>query len=128
MKTIKHVLIMLFALLSVACVQERHEKTITFKIDMRTIENVGNVGLRGDFTDDRWNETIPLTDDNSDGVFETTITQATAINKIQFKFVNQNEDFELKDADNRILEFEYKPEIISYEAVFNSPQSKITKQ
>lgn len=128
MKTLQHTLLIIFAVLSVACVQERHLKTVTFKVDMRNIENTENVGIRGNFTEDRWNETILLTDEDNDGIYETTITQETAFNDIQFKFVNQNDNFELKDADNRILKFEYKPEIITYEAIFNSPESIITKQ
>ena len=128
MKTLQHTLLIIFAVLSVACVQERHLKTVTFKVDMRNVENTENVGIRGNFTEDSWNETILLTDEDNDGVYETTITQETAFNDIQFKFVNQNDNFELKDADNRILKFEYKPEIITYEAIFNSPESIITKQ
>lgn len=128
MKTLQHALLIIVAVLSVACVQERHLKTVTFKVDMRNIENTENVGIRGNFTEDRWNETILLTDEDNDGIYETTITQETAFNDIQFKFVNQNDNFELKDADNRILKFEYKPEIITYEAIFNSPESIITKQ
>ena len=128
MKTLQHTLLIIFAVLSVACVQERHLKTVTFKVDMRNVENTENVGIRGNFTEDRWNETILLTDEDNDGIYETTITQETAFNDIQFKFVNQNDNFELKDADNRILKFEYKPEIITYEAIFNSPESIITKQ
>ncbi|MBO6607436.1 hypothetical protein [Psychroserpens sp.] len=128
MKTLKHTFIILFTLLSLSCVQERHSKTITFKVDMRQIETVNNVGIRGNFTEDSWNETIPMLDNNGDGIYETTITRETAFNAMQFKFVNQESDFELKDADNRILEFEYKPEVITYEAKFNSPESIITKQ
>lgn len=128
MKTIKITLLLLVALVSVACVQERHQKTITFKVDMRNVDNVEQVGIRGNFTEDRWNETVLMTDADGDGIYETTITRETAFNDIQFKFVNQYENFELKDSDNRILEFEYKPEVIIYEAIFNLPESKITKQ
>ncbi len=128
MKTLQLTLIIIFTLLSVSCVQQRHQKSITFKVDMRNVENVKNVGIRGNFTDQPWSETVLFSDNDNDGIYETTITRETAFNSIQFKFVNQLEDYELKDADNRILEFEYKPETIIYEAKFNSPKSIITKQ
>lgn len=128
MKTLQLTLLIIITLLSVSCVQERHQKSITFKVDMRSVENVNNVGVRGNFTDQPWSETVLFSDDDNDGIYETTISRETAFNSIQFKFVNQLEDYELKDADNRILEFEYKPETIIYEAKFNSPESIITKQ
>ena len=128
MKIIKKALFVIQLLLLTACVQQRHSKTITFKLDMRHVEYAENVGIRGNFTKDRWKETVPLKDDNNDGIYETTITHETAFNNIQFKFVNLNDEFELKDADNRIINFEYKPEVISYEAVSNSEEFKIKKQ
>lgn len=128
MKTLQLTLLILIVLFSVSCVQERHQKTITFKVDMRHIENVNNVGMRGNFTDQPWSETVLFNDTDNDGIFETTITRETAFNSIQFKFVNQLEDYELKGANNRILEFEYKPETIIYEAKFDAPESKITKE
>jgi hypothetical protein len=87
---------------------------------MNGVEHPKNVGIRGDFTDNPWNETVPLTDDNKDGIYEGTFSQKTAINSIEFKFVNNNE-FELVGQDNRRIQFEYKPETIVYEAIFNKP-------
>ena len=110
-----------------SCVQDVHLKTVTFKVDMSNIEQPINVGVKGDFTENRWNETVALSDDNNDGIYEVTVSQKTAFNQIEFKFVN-NDDYELKDSDNRILEFEYKPETIIYETTFNNPESKITKE
>ncbi|MBC2846755.1 hypothetical protein [Winogradskyella flava] len=126
MKLSKFALILLL-IITQSCVQETHTKTVTFKVDMNAVENVSNVGIRGNFTDNPWTETVPLTDTNSDGIYEGTFSQKTAHNQIQFKFVNQGGDYELKDTDNRIIEFEYKPETITYEAVFNNPEAKITK-
>lgn len=126
MKLSKFALIFLL-IITQSCVQETHTKTVTFKVDMNAVENVSNVGIRGNFTDNPWTETAPLADTNSDGIYEGTFSQKTAHNQIQFKFVNQGGDYELKDTDNRIIEFEYKPETITYEAVFNNPEAKITK-
>jgi hypothetical protein len=110
----------LFVLLFTSCVQEEHEKTITFLVDMNGIDNVGSVGIRGDFTDQQWRETVPLTDEDGDGIYTATLTQKTAIYGIEFKFVNQGFDYELKGEPNRELVFEYKPETIEYIATFNN--------
>ena len=123
MKYLKAILICMF-IITQSCVQETHTKNVTFRVDMNAVENVGNVGVRGNFTDNPWNETAPLTDDNGDGIYEGTFSQKTAINQIQFKFVNNGSEFELEGSDNRTIEFEYKPENIIYEAVFNNPNGE----
>ena len=121
--------IVLVGLIMINCVQETHIKTITFKVDMNGIEDVFEVGIRGNFTTSQWTETIPLTDKNNDGIYEGTFSQKTAVSQIQFKFVNQDGDYELKGKDNRIIEFEYKPETIIYKAVFsNSKKIEIIKK
>ncbi|WP_422104135.1 hypothetical protein [Winogradskyella sp.] len=122
MKYLKTILICIY-LTSQSCVQETHTKTVTFKVDMTGVEHPENVGIRGNFTSNPWNETASLTDDNGDGIYEGTFSQKTAINGIQFKFVNNNE-FELEGQDNRRIQFEYKPETIVYEAVFNNPKGQ----
>lgn len=127
MKTIKAISILILIFLLMSCVQEVHLKTVTFKVNMNNVEQPVNVGVKGNFTDNSWNETIPLVDEDKDGIYETTLSQKTAINQIQFKFVN-NDEYELQDADNRVLVFEYKPETIIYEAIFNNPEEKITKK
>ncbi len=126
MKTIKNAILFIFFSCLVSCVQETHQKTITFKVDMNGIENVKKVGIRGNFTADQWMETLPLTDFNDDGIYEGTFSEKTAASQIQFKFVNQGGDYELKNIDNRIIQFKYQPEIILYEAIFNDPNGKQT--
>jgi len=102
-----------------SCVQEEHEKTVTFKVDMSQVENVKNVGIRGQFTAPSWEVTVPMSDDDQDGIYEVTLSQQTAQSQVQFKFVNQNDQFELAGKNNRHINFEYKPETIVYTAVFN---------
>ena len=116
----KYINIIVFALLLASCVQKEHQKTVTVYLDMNGIENVGNVGIRGNFTDQSWRQTVPLTDEDGDGIYTTTLSQKTAIYGIEFKFVNQGSDYELKDQPNRELLFEYKPETIEYIAKFNN--------
>jgi len=126
MKNTIHILILIFAMALTNCVQETHLKTVTFKVDMRQVENPSQVGIRGNFTDNPWNDTLILMDDDADGVFELTVEKKTAVNEIAFKFVNAYDQFELLDQNNRRIQFEYKPETIVYEAVFNKPQGKQT--
>lgn len=102
------------------CVQEEYLKTITFSIDMSKVEVVNNVGIKGDFTDQRWREFIPLTDEDGYGIYTVTLSQKTAVYGIEFKFVNQNNQYELEDQANREIIFEYQPETIEYFAVFNN--------
>ncbi|MEM9679299.1 MAG: hypothetical protein AAF901_03165 [Bacteroidota bacterium] len=127
-KSITLLFTLLITIALTSCVQERHPKTVTFKVDMNGIDNVYDVGIRGNFTPNRWNDTVPLTDDNNDGIYEGTVRDTTAINQIQFKFVYQGNQFELGGADNRTLEFEYQPETIIYKAVFDNPDATITRQ
>ncbi|MBC8756324.1 hypothetical protein H2O64_16740 [Kordia sp. YSTF-M3] len=106
-----------------SCVQETHEKTVTFKVDMNGLSTVENVGLKGNFTNPSWKVTIPLTDENNDGIYEGTFSKKTATSSIRFKFVNQKQ-YELKDQPNRTLQFEYKPQTLVYEATFDVAKGK----
>lgn len=120
MKRIIYTFVFSLVFIMTSCVQEEHQKTVTVYLDMSEVENVGNVGVRGNFTDKAWRETISLTDEDGDGIYTTTLSQKTAVYGIEFKFVNQGSDYELKDQPNRELLFEYKPEIIEYHAKFNN--------
>ncbi len=115
-KTISLVFIIAFA----SCVQEEHKKSVTISVDMNGVENFESIGIRGDFLPNRWRETVPMTDDNNDGIFDITFTEQTAAYGIEFKFVKNNTEFELQGQDNRELVFEYKPEIIEYIGTFNN--------
>lgn len=109
------------------CVQEEFEKTITFKVDTNGIEDLESLGIRGDFLPNRWNESVPLTDANNDGIYELTLTEKTAYYNISFKFVKNGFDYELKEQDNREIVFEYKPENITYITKFNNPEATIKR-
>lgn len=123
MKIIKITAIAILALVSLgSCVQNEHVKTVTFKVDMSGVQPIGEVGLKGEFTNPSWKKTIPLTDDDHDGIYETTLSQTTAVSATEFKFVH-NEVYELQNQDNRVLYFEYKPETLTYTAVWNTPDT-----
>jgi hypothetical protein len=125
MKIAKTILTICLVLLSlVSCVQEEHLKTVTFKVDMTAVTSVYQVGIKGEFTSPPWKVIVPLTDADHDGVYETTLSQATAASAAEFKFVH-NEVYELKGQKNRVLRFEYKPETLTYTAVWDISKEKI---
>lgn len=124
MKAIIYLLILLTILIVSSCVQETKPKTIHFKLDMKGVEAISKVGVRGGEKPLSWEETLLLTDDNNDSIYEGTIKLNSASFGIEFKFVNQNDQFELHEQKNRGIKFEYRPETIMYEAVFNNPSGK----
>ncbi|RMB58510.1 hypothetical protein EAX61_09390 [Dokdonia sinensis] len=107
-------------LLCASCVQKQHMKIVTFRIDMTAVMPLGNVGLKGQFTSPSWEQEIPLTDDDKDGVYEVTISKETAQNTAEFKFIH-NGEYELENQKNRQIQMKYEPETVIYEAVFNDP-------
>lgn len=111
---------LLFVAILSSCVQEEHEKQVTLSVDMNGTENVESVGIRGDFLPNKWRETVPMSDNNNDGIYEITFSEKTAVYGIEFKFVKNNDEFELQNQNNRELVFEYKPETIQYIAKFNN--------
>lgn len=115
-------------LLLTSCVQEEFKKTITFKVDTNGIENVESLGIRGDFLLNQWRESVPLQDDDKDGIYEITFSEKTAVYGISFKFVKNGNDYELKGEDNREIIFEYKPETIVYKTTFGKSVSEIIKK
>jgi len=118
MKTLLKFLIIIT--LSYSCVQEQHTKTITFKVDMKNEKDFKNVGIRGRLTNPAWITTIYLKDENNDSIFEGTFNYITAQSNLDFKYVKNDSIFELQGKERRYLNFEYKPEILSYKAVFDN--------
>lgn len=119
---IKHLTCILLAFLFLGCVQQTQPKTITFKLKLEDTEDVKSVGLRGNLAPLSWDQNIPLTYSDMDGTYETKIQMNTANFALQFKFVVNDSIFELKQMDNRQIQFKYQPETIVYNAVYNSPE------
>ena len=119
---------MLAIILFASCVQKEHMKTVTFSVDMNGIEHVESLGIKGDFTDQPWRQTIPLSDEDGDGIYEITFNRETAAYGIEFKFVKNENQIELEGQPNRELVFEYKPETILYQTKYNDTQNVIIKR
>lgn len=111
-----------------SCVQEEFDKKVTFLVDTNGLENIESIGIRGNFLLNQWRESYPLTDENKDGIYEATFNEKTAVYGINFKFVRNGNDYELKGSDNREIVFEYKAETIIYKTTFNKEQSEITRK
>ncbi len=111
-----------------SCVQETHTKNISVEVDMTNVENVADVGIRGNFTSPPWNKTLLLKDPDGDGIYAGSFTRQAANGNISFKFVNQSDLYELQGQNNRSLQFEYKPETITCKAVFDNPETMIIKE
>ncbi|MEL7119546.1 MAG: S41 family peptidase [Bacteroidota bacterium] len=76
---------------------------VTFNLDMVTVENPAEVGIRGGVAPLSWEKTTYLTDEDGDGVFTGTFNFETDQKIVEYKFVNQHDQFELKKQGNRIL-------------------------
>ncbi|MDT7831483.1 hypothetical protein RQM59_03770 [Flavobacteriaceae bacterium S356] len=116
----KYIITMIVGVLFASCVQETHTKKVTFFIDMNGVENVNSVGIRGNFLPNKWRETVPMSDEDKDGIYQISFTEKTAAYGIAFKFVKNNNQFELPGEGNRELVFKYQPEVIEYKAIFNN--------
>ncbi|MEO1217499.1 MAG: hypothetical protein AAFY45_28490, partial [Bacteroidota bacterium] len=99
-------------LLSVACVQPTIKHNITVELDMRKVENVQSVGIRGEYPPLSWNETFPLSDPDGDGIYTGSFIMDIPYDDFQYKFVLNGSEFELQGQDNRVLNFEGKTELI----------------
>jgi len=116
--------IFLIVLMLSSCVQKEHLKEVTFEVDMNETIHNNQVGLKGEFTNPPWSVVVPMKDNNGDGIFEVTLSQKTAQNSVEFKFVNNDEEIELNGQLNRKIRFEYKPERITYSGIFNRKNGK----
>lgn len=127
MKKIITTLVLSIIILS-SCLQQEFDKKVTFMVDTNGLENIESVGIRGNFLPNQWRETVALSDENNDGIYEITFNEKTASYGINFKFVKNGTEYELKGEDNRELVFEYQPETIIYKTKFNNRQSQIIKK
>ncbi len=120
MKKYTITLAFVFSFIFTSCVQQEHQKEVTIAVDMNDMEAFESIGIRGNFLPSKWRETVPMTDEDKDGIYTITFQRKTAAYGIEFKFVKNGNEFELKDQDNRAIVFEYRPETIEYTGKFNN--------
>lgn len=112
-------LIALLVLLS-GCVQQTIERTVTFEVDTRGLENVTSVGVRGNDAPLSWNSDYELTDPDGDGIYRGEVTFNTPYHTTQVKFTRDGGVFELEGQPNRILTLKGQT-AFTFTARFNEP-------
>lgn len=101
-----------------SCVQETFKRKVVFTVDARNLENIESISIRGNFQPLNWNENFQLVDDDGDSIYSARIVFLSPYEYLEFKFVKNEDVFELNGKDNRKLEFKDREEM-EYKAVFD---------
>lgn len=109
--------IVFLALLSSSCVQKTYKKTVVFSLDVSGIKNIKKVGIRGENDPLNWNYDSEMIVLKKDSLYKAIISFETGYKFAEIKFT-VNDDFELKDKDNRRITFSDK-DTTFYKAKFN---------
>ena len=94
-----------------SCVQPTTPHAIEVELDMRKVENIQSVGIRGEYPPLSWNEDFALTDPDGDSIYTGSFIMDIPYDDFRYKFVLNGSEFELQGQDNRILNFEGKTEL-----------------
>ena len=108
------ILQLLFLVVTLSC--NSQERIVTFKLDTRNLNTINEVTVRGDVKPLSQTQDYILTDQDGDGIFETTIKFKTSKRNVNFKFLADGE-IELKGSDTRRIWFKDLP--VTGEYVFN---------
>ena len=114
------IIICIFAVSATSCVQKSSEKTVTFTVDVSAIKDVKSVSLRGKEKPLSWRKGVEMTPVKQDSIYTAKVTFLTGYKFTEVKFV-VNDEFELKDKDNRRVEYS-DSDTTMYNAVFNVPK------
>ncbi len=120
MKIFALIIICTLPLFSTSCVQKAYEKTVTFTVDVSAVKNVKTVSLRGGEKPLKWQKDVVMTPIKQDSLYTATVTFLTGYKFTEVKFV-VNDEFELKDKDNRRVEYSSSDKTL-YNAVFDVPK------
>ncbi len=118
MKNIIGLIIMVCCLTMMSCVQETYERKVQFSVDMKGIDAVEKVGLRGDFNPLSWKNDFELEQQDSSSIYTGEVVFDTPFDFVSVKFVQNGEIYELNGQDNRRVYFN-KNGVTVYETVFN---------
>ena len=107
----------LLSLLLPGCVQKAADKTVVYLLDVSGHPHVQQVGLRGRDKPLSWDYDLVLTPLKKDSLYRAVVTTRTGYKITEVKFT-LNGEFELKDQDNRRIEFGPRDTAV-YRARFN---------
>ena len=107
-------------LLATACVQPTYPQTLEFSVDTRGQSEVSSVGIRGDFAPLNWEQDLPLSDPDQDGIYTGSVVLDTPYLGTAFKCVLNGYQFELEEQPNRMVEFD-KDGVTAVDVVFDQP-------
>ena len=93
-----------------SCVQKSYKRTVVFKLDVKGIKDVKKVGLRGTNFPLSWDHDYEMKL-GKDSIYSATITGETGYLYTEYK-CTVNDEFELKDHDNRRVYFGNKDTIV----------------
>ncbi|UOQ95899.1 DoxX family membrane protein [Hymenobacter sp. 5317J-9] len=94
----------LAALLLPGCVQQAHDKTVVYLLDVSGHPDVQQVGVRGRDKPLSWDYDLQLTPIKKDSLYRAVVTTHTGYKVTEVKFTI-NGDYELKGKENRRIEF-----------------------
>jgi hypothetical protein len=101
-----------------ACVQKTYRKTVVFSLDVHDAEEIKSVAIRGAEKPLSWRKDVEMRSETKDSLYRITVSFLTGYKFTEVKFV-VNGEFELKDKDNRRVNFD-EGDTTFYSAVFNS--------
>jgi hypothetical protein len=111
------VLLSTVVLCAAGCVQKAYKKTVVFKLNTANQKNIQSVGVRGGEKPLSWQQDLPMSAIKKDTLYGATVSFLTGYKFTEVKFVI-NEEFELKEKDNRKIIFS-SGDTTYYDAVFD---------
>ena len=117
MKKMKYLALGLVAVFASNCVQKTTKKTVVFELDASKVKNIKTVGMRGSWKPLKWSKSFDMTPVKKDSIYTASATFVTGYKFIEAKFL-VNDEFELKEQDNRKVYFSDKDTTV-YKAVFD---------
>lgn len=109
-------LLMIFSLS--ACVQKTKKQEVTFYVNAKDVTEITSMNIRGQLPPLSWRKNYELIDTNKDSIYTAKIVFDVPYDFVEFKFVKNTNDYELKDQSNRRVYFD-KSGKTEYKAIFN---------
>ncbi len=89
------------------------QSTLNFQVDLNGEKSVDEVGLRGNIPPLSWNESLPMTDEDGDGIYTLSLEFPTAQagDILEYKFLKDG-IWERQDIDNRKVKLNGQTQIL----------------